>query len=48
MLVDASSARFEDGTASNLVNGAYVEIKGAQNANGVFVATKVEFKSAPG
>ena len=48
VLVDASSARFEDGTASNLVNGAYVEIKGAQNANGVFVATKVEFKSAPG
>ena len=46
--VDASSARFEDGTASNLVNGAYVEIKGAQNAGGVFVATKVEFKSAPG
>jgi hypothetical protein len=48
VLVDASSARFEDGTASNLVNGAYVEIKGAQNASGVFVATKVEFKSAPG
>lgn len=48
VLVDASSARFEDGTASNLVNGAYVEIKGAQNAGGVFVATKVEFKSAPG
>ena len=46
--VDASSASFEDGTASNLVNGAYVEIKGAQNASGVFVATKVEFKSAPG
>ncbi len=46
--VDASSARFEDGTASNLVNGAYVEIKGTQNASGVFVATKVEFKSAPG
>jgi hypothetical protein len=46
--VDASSARFEDGTASNLVNGAYVEIQGAQNAGGVFVATKVEFKSAPG
>lgn len=46
--VDASSAKFEDGTASNLVNGAYVEIKGAQNTNGVFVATKVEFKSAPG
>jgi len=47
--VDASSARFEDGTSANLANGAYVEIKGALNASGVFVATKVEFKtSAPG
>lgn len=48
--VDASGARFEDGaTSASLINGAYVEIKGALNASGVFVATKVEFKtSAPG
>jgi hypothetical protein len=45
VLVDASSARFEDGAAGDLSDGDYVEIKGAQNASGVFVATKVEFKT---
>lgn len=44
MAVDASAARFEDGTPANLANGAYLEVKGAQNAQGVFVARKVEFK----
>lgn len=43
--VDASSARFEKGTATNLRNGAFVEIKGAQNASGTLVASKVEFES---
>jgi hypothetical protein len=44
MPVDATSATFEHGTSANLTQGAYVEIKGALT-NGVFVATKVEFKS---
>lgn len=44
MSVDASAARFEDGTSKDLANGAYLEIKGAQNALGVFVARKIEFK----
>jgi len=43
--VDASNARFEHGTAANLANGVYVEIKGAQNAQGVFIAREVEFKT---
>ncbi len=42
--VDASQARFEHGNA--LANGSYVEIKGALNSSGVFVATKVEIKSS--
>jgi hypothetical protein len=42
--VDASGAKFERGTAANLANGVYVELKGAQNAGGVFVATEVEIK----
>jgi hypothetical protein len=42
--VNATNATFEHGTSANLIDGAYVEIKGAL-ANGVFVATKVEFKS---
>ncbi|OYY64487.1 MAG: hypothetical protein B7Y51_04390 [Burkholderiales bacterium 28-67-8] len=45
--VDASAARFAHGTASDLADGAYVEIEGAQNDAGVFVATKVEFKAPP-
>ena len=43
--VDALNARFEHGTAANLANGVYVEIKGAQNAQGVFIAREVEFKT---
>ena len=43
--VDASNARFEHGTAANLANGVYVEIKGSQNAQGVFIAREVEFKT---
>lgn len=45
LTVDASQARFEHGSAANLGNGVYVEIKGAQNSSGVFVATKVEIKN---
>lgn len=41
--IDASQARFEHGNA--LANGSYVEIKGALNGSGVFVATKVEIKT---
>lgn len=44
MNVDATTARFEDGTPINLVNGTYLEAKGSQNAQGVFVARKIEFK----
>lgn len=44
LTVDASQARFEDGSAASLANGIYLEIKGAQNSSGVFVATKVEIK----
>ena len=40
--VNASNAVFEHG--GTLRNGVYVEIKGSQNASGVFVATKVEVK----
>ncbi|MGV8893650.1 MAG: DUF5666 domain-containing protein [Burkholderiaceae bacterium] len=43
--VDASQARFEHSSAANLANGIYVEIKGAQNGSGVFVASKVEIKT---
>lgn len=43
--VDASGAKFERGTAANLANGVYVELKGAQNASGVFVAAEVEVKN---
>ncbi|QTD43980.1 DUF5666 domain-containing protein [Ottowia testudinis] len=46
--VDASGARFEDGSAASLANGIYVEIKGAQNAAGVLVASKVEIKRGRG
>ncbi len=45
--VDASTAHFEHGTALDLVDGVYVEIEGALNDAGVFVATKVEFKAHP-
>ena len=44
--IDASQALFEHGAATGLANGIYIEIKGAQNSSGVFVATKVEIKTA--
>ncbi|MDP2219879.1 MAG: DUF5666 domain-containing protein [Hydrogenophaga sp.] len=44
LTVDASTARFEDGLSAHLANGVYLEVKGAQNAQSVFVARKVEFK----
>lgn len=43
--VDASGAVFEGGTAASLANGVYVELKGAQNGSGVYVATEVEISS---
>lgn len=46
LTVDASKAKFEHG--SLLSNGVYVEIKGAQNSTGVYVATKVEIKNGSG
>ena len=48
--VDASGARFENGTMNNLAEGIYVEIKGnmGTGASGsVLIAAKVEFKSRP-
>ncbi len=46
--VDATNAIFEHGkSAADLANGVYVEIKGALNAGGVFVATKIEVKGHP-
>lgn len=44
--IDASQAVFEHGAATGLANGIYIEIKGAQNSSGIFVATKVEIKTA--
>jgi hypothetical protein len=46
--VDATNAIFEHGkSVTDLSNGVYVEIKGALNADGVFVATKIEVKAHP-
>ena len=45
LTVDASAARFEHTNAASLANGVYVEIKGTQGSNGVFVATKVDIKN---
>lgn len=44
--VDASHAKFERGSATDLASGVYVELEGAQNGNGVFVAKEVEIKPA--
>ena len=45
---DATNAIFEHGkSVTDLSNGVYVEIKGALNADGVFVATKIEVKAHP-
>jgi len=41
--VDASKARFENGTAADLANGKRVEVEG-KVANGILVADKVEIK----
>ena len=43
--VGASQARFERGDLAGLANGVYVEIKGTQNASGIFVASKIEIKA---
>lgn len=43
--VDASRARFEHIGAAGLANGVYVEVKGVRDSRGVFMASKVEFKS---
>jgi hypothetical protein len=40
-----SSTRFEDGTAGDLVNNVKVEVEGIVNAQGVLVASKVEFRN---
>lgn len=32
-------------SAASLANGVYVEIKGTQGSNGVFVASKVDIKN---
>lgn len=40
--VDASQAKFENGTSADLANGKRVEVKG-KIANGVLIASKVEF-----
>lgn len=45
LTVDASAARFEHANAASLANGVYVEVKGTQGSNGVFVATKVDIKN---
>jgi hypothetical protein len=45
LTVDASAARFEHANAASLANGVYVEIKGTQGNNGVFIATKVDIKN---
>lgn len=42
--VDASSAKFEHGTAADLVNGARIKVKGITNGD-VLKADEVEFKS---
>jgi len=44
--VDATQARFENGAATDLANGRRVGVVGAVTG-GVFVASTVEFKSAP-
>jgi hypothetical protein len=44
MTVDATTAVFVHGAAADVVNGAYIEIRGAKNAAGVFVATLVEIE----
>jgi len=45
--VNYATARFEDGTVANLVNGVSVEAEGVVSA-AVLVATKVDFESSSG
>lgn len=45
--VDASKATVENGSPAAISNGTYLEIKGSQNASGVFVASKIEVKMRP-
>ena len=40
-----SNTRFEDGTPADLVNDVKVEVDGIVNAQGVLVASKIEFRS---
>ncbi len=40
-----TSTRFEDGTATDLVNNVRVEVEGIVNAQGMLVASKIEFRS---
>jgi hypothetical protein len=44
-LVNATTAKFENGTAADLANGRRVEVEGTVTA-GVLAATKLEFRSA--
>ena len=45
LTVDYSGARFEDGTASDLVTGARVEVEGRMSADGSFlIAREIEFE----
>jgi cytoskeletal protein CcmA (bactofilin family) len=44
--VDTTGAVFEGAAASAIANATYLEIKGAVTASGVFLATKVEIKTA--
>lgn len=44
---DPATTKFDDGTAAQLVVGAFVEVEGPV-ANGKLTATEIEFKSAPG
>ena len=44
-MTTTSSTRFEDGTGGDLVNNVKVEVEGVVNAQGVLVASKVEFRN---
>jgi Domain of unknown function (DUF5666) len=44
MQVNASGAYVEHPERGAIANGRYIEMKGSQNANGVFIASKIEIK----
>lgn len=46
--VNSANANFRDGNRSLLVNGAYVELKGAVDAQGIFQASEVVFRRNAG